>query len=286
MVRGRTGTLIIIGGHEDKCADPLILQEITDRIGAGKLVVATVASRLPDSMWEEYQRVFRRLGVKHLYRLDVVDHEDACSDAKRRILEDADGVFFTGGDQIKITSLIGASPICERLREIYHGGGLVCGTSAGASVMSNNMIVGSGKEESARVGNIVRMAPGLALVDDILIDQHFAERGRIGRLMGAVAQNPRLIGIGIDEDTAIVVTGGGRRFRVLGKGAVYVVNAWDMTYTSLSEEQQDRALSMYNTRLDLQSQGDVYDFATRRPFSHPADVMEDDGGDEGEAKSR
>jgi cyanophycinase len=275
MARSRTGTLVIIGGHEDKEEEALILKEVVRRVGNGKLVVATVASSLPEKMWEDYERVFRRLGVKHLYRLDVLSHEDAFSDRKQKILEDADGVFFTGGDQLKITSLIGASPICERLREIYHGGGLVCGTSAGASVMSDTMLVGGGTEESARIGNTVRMAPGLALVSGLLIDQHFAERGRIGRLLGAVAQNPRLLGIGIDENTAIVVTGGGRRFHVVGEGAVYVVNAWDMSYSNLTEEETDRALSMYGTRLDVLSQGDSYDLSTREPRSRPAEVMEE-----------
>jgi cyanophycinase len=275
MTRSRTGTLIIIGGHEDKDDDPLILKEVVRRIGSGKLVVATVASQLPERMWEEYERVFRRLGVKHLYRLDVLSHEDACSERKRRILDDADGVFFTGGDQLKITSLIGASPVCERLRDIYHGGGLVCGTSAGASVMSDTMLVGGGSDESARIGASVRMAPGLGLMKEILIDQHFAERGRVGRLLGAVAQNPRQLGVGIDENTAIVVTGGGRRFHVLGEGAVYVLNAWDVTYSNLTEESHDRALSVFGTRLDVLSQGDVYDLGTREPKNHPAHTLEE-----------
>ena len=275
MTRGRTGTLIIIGGHEDKGDDPLILKEVVRRVGNGKLVVATVASSLPDEMWEEYERVFRRLGIKHLYRLDLDSHEDAFSDRKRKLLEDADGVFFTGGDQLKITSLIGASPICERLRELYHSGGLVCGTSAGASVMSDTMLVGGGSDGSTRIGESVRMAPGLGLAKEILIDQHFAERGRVGRLLGAVAQNPRQLGIGIDENTAIVVTGGGRRFQVIGDGAVYVLNAWQMTYSNLTEESHDRALSMFGTRLDVLSQGDVYDLNKREPRNRPARVVEE-----------
>src|ERR1700712_1555334 len=171
-----SGTLIIIGGHEDKDDDPLILKEVVRRVGDGKLVVATVASEGPDALWEDYHRVVRRLGVKHLYRLDVESREDAFSDRKRDILDDADAVFFTGGDQLKITTLIGATPLCERLREIYATGGTICGTSAGASVMSDTMLVGGGGDGSARIGQTVRMAPGLALVSDVLIDQHFAER--------------------------------------------------------------------------------------------------------------
>lgn len=275
MSRGRTGTLIIIGGHENKDDDPLILKEVVRRVDDGKLVVATVASEQPDEMWDDYERIFRRLGVKHLYKLDVESREDACSDRKVQILHDADAVFFTGGDQLKITTLLGASPICERLREIYHGGGTICGTSAGASVMSDTMLVGGGGDDgSARVGHTVRMAPGLALMSDVLIDQHFAERGRVGRLLGAVAQNPRLLGIGIDENTAIVMTGG-RRFQVLGDGAVYAFNAWNMTYANLTEESHDRALSMFGTRVDVLSQGDVYDLATRTPTNHPAHEVEE-----------
>jgi cyanophycinase len=171
--------------------------------------------------------------------------------------------------------LLGASPLCERLREIYHGGGTICGTSAGASVMSDTMLVGGGGEGSARIGRTVRMAPGLALVSDILIDQHFAERGRVGRLLGAVAQNPRLLGIGIDENTAIVMTGSGRRFRVLGEGAVYAFNAWPMTYSNLAEESHDRALSMFGTCVDVLSQGDSYDLSTRRPTAHSAEEIEE-----------
>jgi cyanophycinase len=273
MSRGRTGTLVIIGGHENKDDDPLILKEVVRRVDDGKLVVATVASAAPEEMWEDYERVFRRLGVKHLYKLDVESREDAFSDRKVQILADADAVFFTGGDQLKITTLLGASPVCERLREIYREGGMICGTSAGASVMTDTMLVGGGDDGSPRIGRTVRMAPGLALVSDVLIDQHFAERGRVGRLLGAVAQNPRLLGLGIDENTAIVMTGG-RRFQVLGEGAVYAFNAWDMTYANLAEESYDRALSMFGTRVDVLSQGDSYDLATRTPTNHPAHEIE------------
>jgi cyanophycinase len=275
MSRGRTGTLVIIGGHENKDDDPLILKEVVRRVENGKLVVATVASELPEEMWEDYERVFRRLGVKHLYKLDVESREEAFSDRKVQILADADAVFFTGGDQLKITTLLGASPLCERLRQIYHDeGGMICGTSAGASVMSDTMLVGGGEEGSARIGRTVRMAPGLALVSDVLIDQHFAERGRVGRLLGAVAQNPRLLGIGIDENTAIVLEGG-RRFQVLGEGAVYAFNGRDMTYSNLTDGSHDRALSMFGTRVDVLSQGDSYDIESRTPSYHPAEVVEE-----------
>ncbi|MDB4914730.1 MAG: Cyanophycinase, partial [Gemmatimonadetes bacterium] len=103
-----------------------------------------------------------------------------------------------------------------------------------------------------------------------------AERGRVGRLLGAVAQNPRFLGIGIDENTAIIMTGNGRRFHVLGEGAVYAFNAREMSYSNLAEESHDRALSMFGTRVDVLSQGDTYDMSTRTPTNHPADVIEEE----------
>jgi cyanophycinase len=274
MARRRSGSLIIVGGHENKDDDPLILKEVTRHIGGGKLVVATVASELPGDMFEQYDRVFRRLGVKHVSRLDVESRDEASSPTKVRVLDEAVGVFFTGGDQLKITSLLGGTAICERLREIHREGGVICGTSAGASVMSDTMLVSGGGNGSARVGEGVRMAPGLGLINDVLIDQHFAERGRVGRLLGAVAQNPRFLGLGIDENTAVVVTNQNREFRVIGEGAVYAFNGWEMTYSNLTEEQHDRALSMYGTRVDVLSQGDSYDLETRLPSAGPAEEVE------------
>jgi cyanophycinase len=213
-------TLIIIGGKEDRSADKVILGEVARRIGSGKLVVSTVAIPSdPDGLFEEYEKAFRALGVKHLYKLEINDREEATSESKLRILDDATGVFFTGGDQMKITSQIGDTLIFRRLKEIYEEGGLIAGTSAGAAVMSETMLVTGGDEDSHVIGGSLRMAPGLGLISDVIIDQHFMERGRLGRLLGAVAQNPKNLGIGIDEQTAIVVERG-NGFYVLGSGGL------------------------------------------------------------------
>jgi cyanophycinase len=231
-------------------------------------------------MWTQYERVFRRLGVKHLYHLDVEAREEACEERKAKILDDAVGVFFSGGDQIKITMMLGGTEIVRCIRAIYGGGGVIAGTSAGASVMCDTMIVGGGSNGSARIGHTVRMAPGLGLISDVLIDQHFAERGRVPRLVGAIAQNPCMLGIGIDEDTAIVVERWGRRFRVIGNGAVYLFNARDMSYANLSEEEPDRTLSVFDVRMDMLSQGDSYDLTTRRPMHGTAEDVEKEIEDE------
>ena len=264
--------LIVIGGHEDRDGDRVILREVARRVGSGVLVVATVASEVPDELWQRYERCFRSLGVAHLRHLDVASREEATNPAKVETLRGAAGVFFTGGDQLRITSQIGDTPVYQGIRAIYENGGVICGTSAGASVMTETMLVSGNGDESHRVGGALRLAPGLGLLPDVIVDQHFAERGRLGRLLGAVAQNPRIVGIGIDEDTAIVVERG--RFRVIGSGAVYVVDGRHTTYSNLTSEEPDRAMSVFDVKLHVLSQGDVLDLRTRRPKGFPSATAE------------
>ena len=258
-------TLIIIGGKEDRSNNKIILGEVARRVGAGKLVVTTVA--MPGEtaeLFEQYEKAFRALGVKHLYRLEINERGAATIESKVRILDDAAGVFFTGGDQLKITSQIGDTPIFKRIREIYDDGGVIAGTSAGAAVMSETMLVEGGDENSHVIGGSVRMAPGLGLLAGVIIDQHFMERGRFGRLMGAVAQNPKNLGIGIDEQTAIVVERG-NGFYVLGSGGVYVIDGTGVTYSNVAEEDTKKTLSIYNVKMHMLSQGDRFDLLNRAP---------------------
>jgi cyanophycinase len=270
------GTLVIIGGHEDKEDDKLILRFVAERVKSGKLVVATVASQEPEDVWHDYEPLFKSLGVRKVVHLDVESREEAKSPEKLALLDDAAGVFFTGGDQLKLTSQLGDSPIYERLREIYQKGGLIAGTSAGASVVCETMLVSGPGHESDTVGTSLRMAPGFGLFPGVIVDQHFAQRGRIGRLVAAVAQNPRMLGIGIDEDTAIVCDPKAGCFRVLGSGAVYVVDGQDVSYTNLTDEGSDRTLSVFGIRLHLLSMGDEFDLTTRVPTNHPAEVVEEE----------
>lgn len=273
MKRKRAGQLLIIGGHEDKEDERLILRYLANEVGSGKLVVATVASSAPEEYWETYEAVFRRLGVRHLYKLDVETRAEAKSERKMRILDDAAAVFFTGGDQLKITTLLGDTPIYERVREIFLTGGIVAGTSAGASVVCETMLVAGPGDASHKIGSTVKMAPGLGLLRHAVVDQHFAERGRMGRLVGAVAQNPRVLGIGIDEDTAIAVHDH-THFTVMGEGAVYVVDGSDVSYTNLTTEEQDRTISIFDLRVHLLSQGDSFDLRERRPHQGAAEKVE------------
>lgn len=257
--------LIIIGGKEDRSNDKLILREVARRVGSGKLVVSTVAmSSGTDELFDQYENAFRSLGVKHVYNLEISSRDEAKLDSKLRILDDANGVFFTGGDQVRITSQIGDTPVYERIREIYDEGGVIAGTSAGASAMSETMLVHGGDEESHVIGGSVRMAPGLGLIGGVIIDQHFMERGRVGRLIGAVAQNPKNLGIGIDEQTAIVVEKG-NGFYVLGSGAVYVFDGSEVSYSNIAEEDLKKTLSIYDLRMHMLSQGDRFDLRARAP---------------------
>jgi len=279
--RGRAGathkgTLVIIGGHEDRTEEKKILRAVADRLGDdGKIVVCTVASAEPEALWEQYESAFRSIGVPHVFRLDIESREEASSPRAMRILEGATGVFFTGGDQLKITSQIGDTPLYSRTREIFESGGVIAGTSAGASVMSETMLVANQAEASYRIKSSLLMAPGLGFAEDMLIDQHFAERGRMARLIGAVSQNPRVLGVGIDEDTAIIVEHN-RSFRVLGVGAVYIVDGSTTTYANIGDEDSDRTLSSFNITVHMMSQGDRFDLTTRKPSAFPADSMEEE----------
>lgn len=258
----KPGPLIIIGGHEDKEGKRLILKEIAKRVEGRKLVIATVASHEPEGYFETYQRAFEGLGVGELVELYVHDRAETLSEEAARSLEGAAGVFFTGGDQLRISSQIGDTPVERAIRDMYLGGGLIAGTSAGASVMSDTMLVRGTSSETHRIGDL-HMAAGLGLIHDVIIDQHFAERGRIGRLLGAVAQNPRVLGIGIDEDTAILVEDG--EFGVHGRAGVYVVDGSGVTQSNIAEAKPNRALSIYDIRMHVLSAGDRFDLIARRP---------------------
>lgn len=258
------GTLFIIGGREDKLKDRIILRALVERLGTGKLVVTTVASDQHKELWEEYEQVFRTLGVKQIEHLTITQRAEPAEVPHLAMLQNAKAIFFTGGDQLKITTKLGGTPLIERIEQIFKNGGIVAGTSAGASVMSATMLVGGHHNQSHKIGTSLSLVPGLGFVKDIIIDQHFSERGRIGRLLGAVAQNPRMLGVGIDENTAIIVKGG-KYFQVLGSGAVYVVDGHGQTYTNISEEATERSLSAFHLRLHVLSQPDCFDLVQREP---------------------
>ncbi len=260
----RQGCLIIIGGREDKEGDRLILSELAKRNAGGKLVVITAASEYPEELWQDYQVLFKGLGIKKIHHLQVTQPEDARDTRCLEMLQGAKTIFFTGGDQLKLSSKIGGTVIEDQILEIYRQGGIIAGTSAGASVMGQTMLVGGEATETHKIGNWM-MAPGFGLAKGMMIDQHFAQRGRIGRLLGAVALNPGILGIGIDEDTAVIVDK--THFEVMGSNAVYVIDGHSVSYTNISEDSAEKTMSMHDVKLHILAHGESYDFRSRKAIS-------------------
>jgi cyanophycinase len=268
------GSLLIIGGKEDKEEDKIILRMLARQVGkAAKLVITTVASESPRLLFTEYEGCLRGLGMRHIHHLSIESREEAQHESKLAILQGADAVFFTGGDQLKITSQIGDTPIYSRVREIYDSGGLIAGTSAGASVVTETMMVGGDGDKSHRIGSMPKLAPGFGILPGVIVDQHFAERGRIGRMLGAIAQNPRMLGIGLDEDAAILVKRG--RFQVVGSGAVYVIDGGKVTFTNINEAKPEEPLCIYGVKLHVLNQSDSFDLKNRKPHYHPGDEVKE-----------
>jgi cyanophycinase len=262
------GSLLIVGGHEDKEDEKIILRAFVKKVGkAGRVVVATLASDQPRQIFEEYESALRGLGMRHVRHLSIDSRQEAMSPSKLNTLADADAVYFSGGDQLKITSQIGDTPIYNRVCQIFESGGLIAGSSAGASIMSQTMMVSGASESTYRIDSLLKLAPGLGLLPGVIIDQHFSERGRIGRLIGAVAQNPRMLGLGLDEDSAILVQRG--RFQVLGSNAVHVIDGSKVTFTNLAESEPETCLCIYGVRLHVLNQSDSFDLKSRRPRYHP-----------------
>jgi cyanophycinase len=271
--RAPSGTLFVIGGAEDREDTKIILSRLAERIGSGKLVISTLASDYGDELWEVYRKLFISMGVKHVKHLGINHRDETTKDPRLDMLADAKAVFFTGGDQLKITTRLGGTALSEHIEEIYRRGGIIGGTSAGATALGEMMLVGSPGVGISKVGEALHMTPGLGLAKNMIIDQHFSERGRIRRLLGAVAQNPRMLGIGVDEDTAVVVESDGT-LHMLGSGAVYIVDGHDLTYTNISQASFGRALSVFDVKLHVLSSGDRFDTHSRHP-AHAAISDED-----------
>lgn len=260
------GNLIIIGGAEDKKGEKEILKEVCSKIDKEneKLVIATIATELPKEVGAEYTDIFKKLGVKNIDILDIVQRDDACRESNVALIKNASLVFFTGGDQLRITSLVGGTPLYDALKQSVENGCVFVGTSAGASVVSDTMIITGEDEESPKKWTL-KMSPGLGLIKDVIIDQHFAQRGRIGRLLTGVAENPESLGIGIDEDTAIMVNPKAE-FQVIGSGAVYVIDGSSISYTNVSEQYPEEVLSMFDIKMHVLKCGDKFALSERHPI--------------------
>ncbi len=256
--------LIIIGGGEDKQAGKEILKEVVTLAGGAKasMAVITTASNCPLEAGEEYRRAFLDLGVGKVATINISSRSEA---NEGHILEDLatiNGIFFVGGDQLRISSILGGTNFHYYIKNRLRDGIIVAGTSAGASMMSEVMVV-EGDDVDAPRKCTVKMAPGMGFVEGVIIDQHFNQRGRIGRLLGAVAQNPYSLGIGIDEDTGVVV-GNNRLVRVIGSGVITVVDGSNIEFTNISEQYPDEPLAITNVNIHILPTSYKFDLKSRR----------------------
>jgi cyanophycinase len=212
-----------IGGAEDKLKDRLILSRFVELAGAARarIVVISTASSLGEEAAGLYRALFRQAGVAHVDGLRPTTREEANRAASARLVERATGVFMTGGNQLRLSSVVAGTRLGRAVLEAHARGGVVAGTSAGASSLGTHMVA-FGTPGATPKHRMVQLASGLGLVPHLLIDQHFEQRNRLGRLLAAVSQSPSLLGVGLDEDTAAVVEG--HVLEVMGRGAVTIVD--------------------------------------------------------------
>jgi len=256
------GWIVPIGGAENKENDRHILERFV-RISGGAdadIVVIPTASRIHET-GPRYEKLFSDLGASKVTVMDFDTRRDCQEPGRLRRLEEASGIFFTGGNQLRLTTLLGGTPVAKLIRARNAHGVTVGGTSAGASILSEHMIA-FGDEGSAVISGSVRLAPGLGLTNRFIIDQHFRQRDRLGRLITALAYNPFAVGIGLDEDTAAFI-GPDDTIEVEGSGGVSIVDASDVSYSSIGEVGEGEPVCVLGLRLHILVAGATFNLHTR-----------------------
>lgn len=259
-----TGYLVAIGGNEDKEKDLTVLRHIAGLPEGGTKVVEVIplASQIPHEVAEAYVPAFKKIGVETVRIMHVESRDDARrEDFVQRILE-ADVVFFTGGDQLRITSLLGGSPVMDAILGHYWRGGVVAGTSAGAAAMSSTMIFEGEVALSCRKGS-VHMVPGVGLLPNAIIDTHFIQRGRITRLLEVIASNPGSTGIGLGEDTGVVIREG-EIVEVIGSGVVIIIDGHHVRYSNVWQIRLGEPIALENVVLHTLVAGHRFDLKHQR----------------------
>ena len=256
------GWIIPIGGGEEKENNPQILKRFVELCGGedADIVVLPTASRLADT-GERYERIFKALGAARVKSVDF-DTRAECEDVRslERIAH-ATGIFFTGGNQLSLSTILGGTPVARLIRSRNAEGVHVAGTSAGASFISEHMIA-FGEDGASPVAGSVRLAPGLGLTNRVIIDQHFRQRDRIGRLLTALAYNPFAVGIGLDEDTAAFISPD-NVIEVEGSGGVTLIDASAIKFSSMDLVDEGQPVCMLGIGLHLLVAGTRFDLNTR-----------------------
>lgn len=256
-----TGHLVVIGGHEDKEGDKTILRRFVDLAGGAdaRIVVLTTASRRPEEVADTYEQAFSACGVERLSSLYVADRLEANDSSLARQVAEAAGIFMTGGDQSRLVSILGGSEVSKAIHHAFSArGACLAGTSAGASAMSEHMVAGGEFDLLPKKG-MLSLVPGLGFMHRVIIDQHFSQRQRLGRLLSVIAQNPSVLGVGIDENTAIIAAPEAE-FEVIGEGAVTIVDGRQLVFSNLNEIEEGETLALSNIMLHLLPAGVRFQF--------------------------
>lgn len=272
------GRLLAIGGHEDKGKEELkeeqsrnvnfekeeILKFFINELRGENPLVAIVptASTIPEEVAQDYIDVFKEHGITNVEVIDIRKRPDAKNPDFRDMVERASGIMFPGGDQLRLTSILGGTAILELMKEryTYDEGIIIAGTSAGATAMSTPMIY-EGETKGGYIKGDVRITTGLEFLKNVAIDTHFIERGRIVRMAQCISTNPGCIGIGLEEDTAIYITEGSQ-FRVLGSGLVTIVDGMGITETNIYEIGTGEPFTVRDMRVHLLSKNECYTIPT------------------------
>jgi cyanophycinase len=256
------GWIVPIGGAENKENDRRILRRFVEVSGGADadIVVIPTASKMHET-GARYEAIFRDLGAARVTVMDFDTRRDCQEPNRLQRIDEATGIFFTGGNQLRLTALLGGTPVAQLIRKRNASGVTVGGTSAGASILSEHMIA-FGDEGSSVVAGSVRLAPGLGLTNRFVIDQHFRERDRLGRLITALAYNPFAIGIGLDEDTAVFI-GPDEVLEVEGSGGVTVVDASDVSFSSADSVSEGQPVAILGLKVHVLTPGTTFDLNTR-----------------------
>lgn len=274
------GHLLVIGGAEDKYNERRILKKFLELAGGAdkaEVLIVPVASDFPEFAADVYTQAFRNLGVANPRVLRATSRQDVFQADAHKLLDGVTGVFITGGDQMRLVSILGGTEFAAVLRKMVRESNIVlAGTSAGAAGMSTSMIV-RGESASHPKKDSVRLSPGLGFLKNIIIDQHFTERGRISRLITAVSYNPYNLGVGIDENTAIILDPNGV-MEVFGAGSVTVVDGSSITYNEIAEVGETESFGVCGVQLHILRDGLVYQYLDRHPLQPPKEFLLPDLG--------
>lgn len=278
------GTLIAIGGAEDKgngtdknggdagnFVERGILRRVVDEMGGAstRIALITTASSIPEEVAENYREAFAKLGVQELDVLEIRERTDVTPEMCDR-LERAGGVMMSGGNQLRLTTTFGGTDFLKILKRRYRdeAGFVIAGTSAGAMCMSSTMIY-QGQSAIGLVKGGVKMTTGLGFVSDVVIDTHFVKRGRFSRLTQTIAANPTVIGVGLGEDTGVVITQG-EHMETIGSGQVMIFDGHDVTYSNYADVEEGQVFSIEGMRTHIIAEGHSYSLMQRRFTANPS----------------